>query len=454
MSTPSERTTGLTPSIGHNRTAEERKAEFVAAITKYVIEVREVEAMSLRDLALLSDKQRIGALQNAHLISTIRLCRANDRMDSTLAVRDLIYAMADMQQRCCLLSAGQIGKVLNRNERNIRNALDKLVDDKVIGRIEKPGRYNAHYPILDKRLALEPASPDWIIQAFVPGALRGGRVDDDFSVEDQLDSYVGREHPTYPGRKHPTSKTDPGRTYPGCDTNPGREHPTYPADPGRERPASEPQVVFHPGRLRPIETRSIVLDSRDSPLTPEQGERGVWGESKFNSDPTPSPSAPSKKEPHTTEQGAQKAKRAPEELVLKPIEVVEAEVLNPGEGFGAGGALRNQGPGAAPPSERKKPLRSFPKSEDEVKRLWAYCIKYGMSHGMTEDIAKAEARHWKDWAESKGRQFSSWDAAWRTWVSNWSKRKYQPASSGYAPSRSRTIEDAMDAAFGKLGDDK
>lgn len=210
--------------VGHNMTPEQRRAAFQAEITRHVIEAKKIEAMSLEEIKILSDKQRLTAYQNGHLIATIRACRMTPRLDAYFAVLAIVYAMADLSQRCCMLSANQIGQVLDRSERAVRAILSRLVDDGKIIKGEPLGRYGVvpHYPAIDRNTALATGSADWIINAFVPGIFakdRAGKTKYEQGVEDHPCTIVHGSN-TDPCTVRHGSTIDPCSTVHGVDADP------------------------------------------------------------------------------------------------------------------------------------------------------------------------------------------------------------------------------------------
>ena len=161
--------------IAHNRSKEERRAEVEEIITKYTMQARDAEALTLQQIRNLTDVERLGAYQNSQLAAIIKSCRENQRLDAYFAVMIIIYAMSDLRKRVCCLSAAQIGNVLSRTERTIRNILARLIADGYIIKGDHPiGRYRIvpHYPAIIKALAeTGKVNPTWIMNGFAPGTI-------------------------------------------------------------------------------------------------------------------------------------------------------------------------------------------------------------------------------------------------------------------------------------------
>lgn len=251
--------------IGHNMTPDQRRADFQAEITRHVIVAKKIEAMSLEEIKVLSDKQRLTAYQNGHLIATIRACRMNPRLDAYFAVLAVVYAMADLSQRCCMLSATQIGQVLDRSERAVRAILSRLVDDGKIIKGEPLGRYGVvpHYPAIDRNTALATGSPDWIISAFVPGIFakdRAGKTKHEQCVED---------HPcaTVQGSNTDPCSTRQGLAIDPCSTVHGvGSDPCTVAQPPMKCSAVTPDVQFIQNS-----SKEIALSKKIPPNPPMGG---------------------------------------------------------------------------------------------------------------------------------------------------------------------------------------
>jgi hypothetical protein len=201
------------------------------------------------------------------------------------------------------------------------------------------------------------------------------------------------------------------------------------------------------------------LRDRDSPLESLPVERGVRGENLTQAETASSPAAPrsfdahktksqSRKVAEPTKAGAQKAKAPIPEFDLQPIPAEAVEVLNPEERFGAA-ATRSRKP-KRPGSHKsgKHPFLSL--SEEERKEVLMSAQTYGEARGWPIEFVRDRVREFLVHQRANKPFSLDWMATMELWIG----AKKPSTTYGTAPSRSRIIDDAMDAAFGKLGDDK
>lgn len=363
------------PGIGHNRSISQRREEFEELITQHMLAARNAENMSLEQIRALSDKQRLGAYQNCHLVAVIRSCRDSSKRNTYHAVLHLIYAMADLGHRVCMLSASQMGAVLNRSERAIRDTLAALVEDGLIVKGEPVGRYGIvpHYPAMDERIALSPASPDWIINGFVPGLI-GRSATPERSLTPQEKT---PEHIFTPDQSTPEDNFTPERSTP--------EHIFTPSSSTHEDERTLPMkmcAATHEDNFTQNSSIEISIDKYGSVGRREGcGERGPQ-----------SPSAPPKNV--DLDLGA-----VADDVEVLELEPIEGEVISPGKAD------------EISKSDRKKTAVRFPGTKHFGKNDLAAAVKIGL----TEEQARTQFKKFQDNALSKDLRYSCWHAAWRNW---------------------------------------
>jgi hypothetical protein len=156
-------------------TIEIRRAQFMREITRYVGTLKSEDALRLEEFRQLSTTQKIIAQRNSVLAGDIRWARANPYADIALAVRNLVNFVADMADGCCWLSAKRIGELYGRDERTIRRYLDRLCSANLMRKVERPGKPQGYFPVIDRGLVDLAASPTWFVDAFSAPPLRAGR---------------------------------------------------------------------------------------------------------------------------------------------------------------------------------------------------------------------------------------------------------------------------------------
>jgi len=162
--------------LGLHLSVDERRRQLEAELTKYVgVLNAEEEALEHEEWKQLSNTQRFLALRNSTLAGDIRWARANPTADVALAVRDLIFFVADMHDGCCWISARRIGELFGRSERTIREYLRRLCGHGLARKINRPGRAQGYYPLIYRSLVDLSAQPTWFVDAFSPRKTQYGR---------------------------------------------------------------------------------------------------------------------------------------------------------------------------------------------------------------------------------------------------------------------------------------
>lgn len=349
--------------LNHNLSPEQRRAHFEAEATRYILEGRDRDPMSLEDLKALSDPQRLIAFLNGRLIGSIASCRRNYRLDTYFAVRDIIYSLADLSGRACLLSARQFGLILDRDEGTIRRVLRRLVDDGLVRKGEPQGRFGIvpHYPALDN-LFLSQASPIWILNAFVPGL---------FARNEAGNAEYYEQVNGTPGVNATPS--------PLASTTPLASTPPPPL-------ASKPSPAFSPLASKPV--------------TPGVNACDPWRQR-----PTESleESLEEKKEVSSLRSDTD----ARDEHALTPTKVVEVIDLEPVDST----EVRK------PTKSRKKIPTRFPAKADwdkeRVRRIWQDAEVAG--ERLTEEDARVEFLKMSNWAQSNDHRKADWYRTWDNW---------------------------------------
>jgi hypothetical protein len=168
------------PNIGHNGapepTVEERKKQFTEEIALWVGNQRLDAALAREELAQLEGVQRFLALCKNLLVSVITICRRHKRADTRTAVMTLVSFLSDNGNGTCVLSCVRMGKLLHRHERNIREAINGLEDDGLIG-VDRTaeGFPRAYWPMVPRAIPeMNPASA-WFVDALSDKPARRGR---------------------------------------------------------------------------------------------------------------------------------------------------------------------------------------------------------------------------------------------------------------------------------------
>ncbi len=108
--------------------ARQKGDAFLAALREYVqgqLNAVAYRRDELRQFQALH--RRLAATRATLLAGDIRWARANPGADVTLGVRNLIFFVSiEMEEGCCLLSAGRIGEVYERHHTTIRGYLKAL----------------------------------------------------------------------------------------------------------------------------------------------------------------------------------------------------------------------------------------------------------------------------------------------------------------------------------------
>ena len=162
--------------LGLHLSADERRRQLDAELTRYVgVLNAEEEALEHEECKQLSNTQKFLALRNSTLAGDIRWARANPTADIALAVRDLIFFVADMHDGYCWISARRIGDLFGRSERTIREYHRRLCNNGLIRKINRPGRAQGYYPLIYRSLVDLSAQPTWFVDAFSPRKTQYGR---------------------------------------------------------------------------------------------------------------------------------------------------------------------------------------------------------------------------------------------------------------------------------------
>ena len=436
--------------IGHNSgnviSMEERKAFYINEITSFVDKVRKDRALHYDEIAQVDSLGRLFIQRQAMLDNMRQYYAVVPNADVGPGVLTLVTLLCDNSQGYCSASVQRMADFLSRSRRAVGQAIQRLVESGCLKIEEGGGARTTHrlWPVVHPMFVNNKDPLTWALDAHTSNVSAA-------KAASQQKSRVASEGAKLASRRKYTDAKAASRLENNpdisTDKNPDAKAASRLVVVLDAKPASRQDALVAHADAKAASHNTTITNTtlRDSPLTPESVERGVWGESEFASPPTPSPSAPPKKVAQATEGSAQKAKRSASELVVKPDEVVEAEVLKPGEGFGAAGAQLAKADGGAAGSDRKRPARRFPTDLDERKRLGAYCRQYALAHDMDEATFRLEVKQWADRAESRDERYVSWEAAWRTWVANW--RKWQRPAVAARQSRAEVISDAAEDAL-------
>lgn len=188
--------------VGGDLSLDQRRARFTAEISRYVGQIRVEDALDLEEFKQLSTTQKFLAMRNSVLAGDVRWSRENPTADIALAVRNLINFISDMHDGCCWISTQRIGELYGRDERTIRRYLQRLLAASLIKRVERPGRSQGYFPLIDRALVDLSASPTWFVDAFSPAPRRAGR-------------------PSKRGIHNTVNSENPGHLTPGLVRKPG-----------------------------------------------------------------------------------------------------------------------------------------------------------------------------------------------------------------------------------------
>lgn len=363
--------------IGHNRSMAERRADIEEIITQHMLHARDAEFMSIQQIRDLSDVERLGAYQNNQLAAAIKSCRENPLRDTYHVVMLIIYAMGDLRDRVCMLSASQIAEILGRKERSIRGVLAKLVEDGYILKGDPTGRYGIvpHYPALRKALS-DPGkvNPTWIMDGFAPGT-------------------IGR-HSEPKTSTETTPSTDPCMNLHGSGDDPCTNLHGDTNDPCTilQGEGVDPCTIT---TLTPARSQQPPLHDLAYRVTIENNYKGS------SSEVSGSPSAPAVDESQIDiEEVIEDANRRLVEVL--DLEPVDGEVLQPGKT-------------AKPKSAKRKTAQSdFPENA-----YWQQAdLEYGVDQGLAPEQVRKEFLNFRDHHAAKGNRFANWRAAWQKWCRN------------------------------------
>lgn len=196
-----------------NMDAQERARHFQDAIVQWVDDKRLQEVMERAELGKLEGMERVLALRNSTLAGMIRHCRLRPRADARLAIFALIAALSDNAQGQCRLTIRRMSEIFLRTQRSIRECIDSLEEERLLGVQRVDGLPNTYWPLVPVGLTDMSAHVTWFADALSRrSAARTEMVDS------------GTVVPPHPGTTVPpplNSCSSPPRN--SCDTTPEQE---------------------------------------------------------------------------------------------------------------------------------------------------------------------------------------------------------------------------------------
>jgi hypothetical protein len=411
---------------------EERKAFYISEITSFVDKVRKDRALHYNEIAQVDSLGRLLIQRQAMLDNMRQYYATVPQADVGPGVLALVTLLCDNSQGYCSASVQRMADFLSRSRRSVGQAIQRLVDNGCLKIEEGGGARTTHrlWPVVHPMFVNNKDPLTWALDAHTANVAEAR------AASQQKSRVVSEGAKAASLRKYTDAKAA-SRLANNPDISMVKTSDAKAASRlivvRDEKAASHlaSGVAYADAKATSHNTTITNTTLRDSPLTPEQVERGVRGETSFAASSEPS---------------AQEAEHPVVELVLEPIpdDAVKVPTLRKGRGA-ASAQLDAVDGGAAAASDRKKPARRFPTDVDERKRLGIYCREYAISHGMDEATFRLEVKQWADRAESRDERYVSWEAAWRTWVGNW--QKWRKPAAGAPQSRAEVISSAGQSAL-------
>jgi hypothetical protein len=208
------------------------RQKFRQEITIWVGNIRLADAMERETIARLEGAQRHFALSKSLIPNAIRWCRQNPRASAAIPMMIVITLLCDNNDGWCWLTIKRMAQLFCRTERSIRECIDALENDGILGVDRKDGLPSRYWPK-------------------VPGALA--------DVGVAVASFVDALSDAPKARIYPATQ-DPGTIVP-----PPRPDPGTIAHEPRNSCARTPEQLAHSISLKEI-TKDISRPRRDQPV--------------------------------------------------------------------------------------------------------------------------------------------------------------------------------------------
>jgi hypothetical protein len=146
--------------------------DFAKELRLWCVSSQIQKAIEKREFEKLDSLHRMIVLRNGYLANLIALCRQNPRMDSRPAILGLITFFSDNGNFLCTLKIRDMAQMLCRDQRNVRESVNWLRDQNVIGVNEtENGLPNSYWPRLTVAVLDSTASIFWFSKSLttLPG---------------------------------------------------------------------------------------------------------------------------------------------------------------------------------------------------------------------------------------------------------------------------------------------
>lgn len=165
------------PGIGHNSdAAPDRVTELQGQIKLWVGNTRLAECLKRAEIASLEGVQRHLALSKSLVPSLVRLCRQHKRADCRAAILVLVTLLSDNPDGMCYLGVKRMAELFDRNERNVRAAIDSLEECGLlyVNRTQN-GLPKSYWPAVAAPLATMNPAITWFVDALSDKPAAWGR---------------------------------------------------------------------------------------------------------------------------------------------------------------------------------------------------------------------------------------------------------------------------------------
>lgn len=179
----------------------ERRELLCHAITEWTQAAKDrrcAEALRRAEWAKLDSRRRLLGQRHVLMDFIVRFYRNSPRADCALGLFVGITLLSDNSDGCCTLSVPRWMQLLHRSERQVRDALRRLVDGGYVLRETPDGKPYRYWPIVNRAFGDTKLSPYSFVEAFSP---RPGEVE----ASNPPPSTSGVQATTLPRPPHPNA---------------------------------------------------------------------------------------------------------------------------------------------------------------------------------------------------------------------------------------------------------
>lgn len=151
---------------------DERRAIFLAELTKFAEDRRCDEALSRQELSALPPEAQTQAQRQSLLDNLAHLYARRPDMDCAPGVLSIVTFMAGNRDGACSLSAARIAKFLSRSERAVIEAIGRLENEQAIIVERRPGTTSLMTPWVHHSFGQFRDALTWIMDVRAPAAER------------------------------------------------------------------------------------------------------------------------------------------------------------------------------------------------------------------------------------------------------------------------------------------